>query len=99
MGHHEMARSLAVSEVAAAMAEATADVGLVGLGESSENALELISQIVQEAACPVIAMRETQDAEFVHEARGILMKRDRIDDREAFELLRAHKLIDMAESG
>ena len=49
------------------------DVALVGLGESSEHALELISQIVQEAACPVIAILESQDPEFVNEAakRGI----------------------------
>jgi CheY-like chemotaxis protein len=49
------------------------DVALVGLGESSKHALELISQIVQEAACPVIAILESQDPEFVDEAakRGI----------------------------
>ena len=73
MGHHVIARSLEVSEVAAATAEAMPDVALVGLGESSEHALELISQIVQEAACPVIAILETKDADFVNEAakRGI----------------------------
>lgn len=73
MGHHVIARSLEVSEVAAATAEAMPDVALVGVGESSEHALDLISQIVQEAACPVIAILETKDAEFVNEAakRGI----------------------------
>jgi two-component system, response regulator / RNA-binding antiterminator len=73
MGHHVIARSLEVSEVAAATAEAMPDVALVGLGESSEHALGLISQIVQEATCPVIAILESNDAEFVNEAakRGI----------------------------
>ena len=42
-------------------------------GRAPEHALELTSQIVQEAACPVIAILETKDAEFVNEAakRGI----------------------------
>jgi AmiR/NasT family two-component response regulator len=73
MGHHVIARSLEVSEVAAATAETMPDVALVGLGESSEHALELISQIVQEAFCPVIALLSTRDPAYVHEAakRGV----------------------------
>ena len=73
MGHEVIARSLEVSEVAAATAETRPDVALVGLGESSEHALDLISRIVQEAACPVIAILETSDPDFVNEAakRGV----------------------------
>jgi AmiR/NasT family two-component response regulator len=151
MGHHVIARSLEVSEVAAATAEAMPDVALVGLGDSSEHALDLIARIVHGAACPVIAILETQDAEFVNEAakrgvfayvtlrdpeelqgavdivlrrfaefhrlegafgrralteraKGILMERHRIDEREAFDLLRSHsrrtgrKLVDVADA-
>ena len=73
MGHEVIARSLEVSQVAAATAETMPDVALVGLGESSQHALELISRIVQEAACPVIAILETRDPGFVNEAakRGV----------------------------
>jgi AmiR/NasT family two-component response regulator len=73
MGHEVVARELDVTDVAAATAELRPDVALVGLGESSEHALELISRIVQEAACPVIALLEAKDPEFVNEAaqRGI----------------------------
>jgi AmiR/NasT family two-component response regulator len=73
MGHEVIARSLEVSQVAAATAETMPDVALVGLGESSQHALELISRIVQEAACPVIAILETSDPDFVNEAakRGV----------------------------
>jgi AmiR/NasT family two-component response regulator len=73
MGHEVIARSLEVSEVAAATAETMPDVALVGLGESSQHALELISRIVQEAACPVIAILETSDPDFINEAakRGV----------------------------
>jgi len=151
MGHDVIARSLEVSDVAAATAEAMPDVALVGLGESSEHALDLISQIVQEAACPVIAILETKDADFINEAakrgifayvtdgdpedlqgavdivlrrfaefhrlegalgrralteraKGILMERYRIDEGEAFDMLRIHsrrtgrRLVDVAEA-
>jgi len=151
MGHEVIARELEVSEVAAATAETNPDVALVGLGDSSQHALDLISRIVQEAACPVIAILESRDSEFVNEAakrgifayvtdgdpeelqgavdivlrrfaefhslegafgrralteraKGILMERHKIDEREAFQLLRSHsrrsgrKLIDIAEA-
>jgi response regulator NasT len=151
LGHEVIARSLEVGEVAAITAEARPDVALVGLGSSSEHALELISRIVQEAACPVIALLETDDPDFVNEAakrgvfgyvtdgeladlrsaldivlrrfaefhklegafgrralteraKGILMERHRIDEKKAFEILRAHsrrtgrKLVDVAEA-
>jgi AmiR/NasT family two-component response regulator len=73
MGHEVISRSLEVSQVAAATAETMPDVALVGLGESSQHALDLISRIVQEAACPVIAILETSDPDFVNEAakRGV----------------------------
>jgi response regulator NasT len=151
MGHHVIARELEVSEVAAATAETMPDVALVGLGDSSQHALDLISRIVQEAKCPVIAILESEDPEFINEAakrgifayvtdgepsemqsavdivlrrfaefhnlegalgrralteraKGILMERHRIDEREAFDMLRAQarqsgrKLIDIAEA-
>jgi response regulator NasT len=43
------------------------------LGESSTHALELISEIVREAACPVIAILHAGDPAYVHEAakRGV----------------------------
>jgi signal transduction histidine kinase len=48
-------------------------VALVGLGASAEHALYLISEIVSEAFCPVIALLETYDGEWVNEAasRGV----------------------------
>jgi AmiR/NasT family two-component response regulator len=49
------------------------DVALVGLGLSSEHALELITEIVREASCPVIALLHAKDPAYVHEAakRGV----------------------------
>ncbi len=73
LGHEVIARSIDVTDVGAVTARERPDVALVGLGESSDHALELIEQIVQEAACPVIALIHAPDADFVKEAskRGI----------------------------
>ena len=73
LGHTVIARELNVDEVGQVTREERPDVALVGLGESSEHALEHISQIVREAACPVIALLGSDDASFVSEAakRGV----------------------------
>jgi response regulator NasT len=73
LGHVVIARELKISEVGAMTAHSTPDVALVAVGESSEEALGLISKIVQEAACPVIALLEVEDPSFVREAarRGV----------------------------
>lgn len=73
LGHEVVARELEVEEVGEVTRRERPDVALVGLGESSEHALELIGKIVHEAACPVIALLEHADTEFVNEAakRGI----------------------------
>jgi AmiR/NasT family two-component response regulator len=73
LGHEVIARELEVTEVGQVTREERPDVALVGLGASSEHALELISKIVQEAACPVITLLEARDPAFVYEAakRGV----------------------------
>lgn len=150
LGHEVIARSLEVGQVAAITAEVRPDVALVGLGSSSEHALALISRIVQEAACPVIVLLDSDDPDFVNEAarrgifgyvshgeaadlrseldivlrrfaefqnlegafgrravteraKGILMERHKVNEKDAFEILRAHsrqtgrKLVEVAE--
>ena len=73
LGHQVIARELEVGEVGEVTRRERPDVALVGLGESSEHALELIGKIVHEAACPVIALLEQADKKFVNDAakRGI----------------------------
>ncbi|MDX6495078.1 MAG: two-component system, response regulator PdtaR [Gaiellales bacterium] len=73
LGHEVVARSLEVGEVATVTGLERPDVALVGLGDSSEHALELIGEIVRQAACPVITLLETEDHAFVSEAakRGV----------------------------
>ncbi|HZP72904.1 MAG TPA: ANTAR domain-containing protein [Gaiellaceae bacterium] len=73
LGHDVIAREIYVKEVGTVTAREQPDVALVGLGESSVHALELISEIVREAACPVIAILHAGDPAYVHEAakRGV----------------------------
>jgi two-component system, response regulator / RNA-binding antiterminator len=73
LGHEVIAREINVKEVGAVTASERPDVALVGLGLHSEHALELISEIVREASCPVIALLSAKDPAYVHEAakRGV----------------------------
>lgn len=73
LGHEVIAPQIEVSEVGPVTAREQPDLALVGLGASSQHALELIEQIVHEAACPVVALLHSPDPEFVVEAakRGI----------------------------
>ena len=73
LGHEVIAREIDVQDVGPVTARERPDVALVGLGESSEHALELIDKIVREAACPVIVLLHAPDPGFVKEAskRGV----------------------------
>src|SRR6266511_1679999 len=71
LGHEVIAREIYVKEVGAVTARERP--ALVGLGLHSEHALDLISEIVREASCPVIALLTAKDPAYVHEAakRGV----------------------------
>jgi AmiR/NasT family two-component response regulator len=73
LGHEVIAREIYVKEVGAVTARERPDVALVGLGLHSEHALELISEIVREASCPVIALLSAKDPAYVQKAakRGV----------------------------
>jgi len=73
LGHQVIAREVDVEDVGAVTARERPDVALVGLGESSAHALDLIDKIVREAACPVIVLIHARDPQFVKEAskRGV----------------------------
>jgi response regulator NasT len=73
LGHEVIAREIDVDEVGPVTARERPDVALVGLGKSSQHALDLIEKIVQEAFCPVILLIHEANPGFVREAskRGI----------------------------
>lgn len=151
LGHEVISRELEVADVAAATEREHPDLAFVGLGVSGEHALDMISEIVREASCPVIALLESDDPVWVNEAakrgifayivdggaeemqstiditlrryaeysnlegafarravieraKGIMMARQSIDERKAFELMRSQsqrsgqKLFDIAQA-
>src|ERR1051325_9384008 len=73
LGHEVIAREIYVKDVGAVTERERPDVALVGLGLSSEHALDLIAEIVREASCPVIALLSSTNASYVREAakRGV----------------------------
>ena len=73
LGHEVVASEIEIRKAAVATARERPDVALVVLGPSSEHALELIDEIVHEAACPVIALLSEKDPAYIREAakRGV----------------------------
>ena len=73
LGHEVIAREIDVQDVGVVTARERPDVALVGLGESSQHALDLIDKIVKQAACPVIVLLHVRDPDFIREAakRGV----------------------------
>jgi len=73
LGHEVIAREIDVTAVGAVTAREHPDVALVGLGLSSQHALELTEQIVRDPSCPVIALLSAEDPAYVREAakRGV----------------------------
>jgi hypothetical protein len=94
LGHEVIAREIEVEDVGAVTARERPDVALVGLGESSEHALELIEQIVREAACPVIVLLHAPDPAFVRRPPN---ERSRSENRKPIDLAAAvvdgHRLL------
>ena len=73
LGHEIVAAEMEVVDAGPATAREHPDVALVALGQSNTHALEMISKIVAEAECPVIAVLAATDSSFVQAAakRGI----------------------------
>jgi two-component system, response regulator / RNA-binding antiterminator len=73
LGHEVVGRGVDIGDVGRLSRSTGAEVALVGLGLDSEHALNQISAIVREAACPVIALLDAADPTYVGEAakRGV----------------------------
>lgn len=73
LGHEVVARGVTMGAVGSLTRNTGAEVALVGLGLDGEHALNQISAIVREAACPVIALLDAKNPSYVHKAaqRGV----------------------------
>ena len=73
LGHEVITPQIEVEDVGEFTRLEKPDVAIVGLGESTQHALDLIERIVYEAVCPVVTLLHLPDQEFVAEAarRGV----------------------------
>jgi response regulator NasT len=84
LGHEVIALAVEPAETARATHEHRPDLAIVALHEDKEHALELIGQIVDEAACPVCLLAKQPSREFLSEAarRGVFAHLDSTDPTE-----------------
>jgi AmiR/NasT family two-component response regulator len=84
LGHEVIAHEVEVEKVGEATHEHRPDLAIVALHEDSRHALELITEIVDEAICCVVMLAEDADREFVSAAaeRGVFAHLDSIDEVE-----------------
>ncbi|HUF58243.1 MAG TPA: ANTAR domain-containing protein [Actinomycetota bacterium] len=87
LGHEVVGVGAPLEAVGHATAVELPDVALVIVGEDSDESLELIRSIVQEAACPVMAILDVQDRAFIDRAArlGIFSYIAHTDDREEMQ--------------
>ncbi len=87
LGHEALPRSVPAEELAALTRREDADVAIVIVHEGTKHALHSIDSIVHEAACPVIAVIDVQDRDFVNEAaqRGVFAYIVTGDDRQELQ--------------
>ena len=84
LGHDVIAHEVSIATVGAATLEHRPDIAIVALHEDTEHALELISEIVDEAVCPVIALADDASRDFVAAAasRGVFAYIDSTNETE-----------------
>jgi len=84
MGHECVPHQTDVAKVGRAIEQERPDVAIVALHEDSRHALELITEIVQEASCPVLVLADNPSREFLAEAaeRGVFAHLDSTDEAE-----------------
>jgi AmiR/NasT family two-component response regulator len=84
LGHECLAHATDVSTVGRVIADQRPDVAIVALHEDTRHALELISEIVEEATCPVVMLADRPSKEFLLEAaeRGVFAHLDSTDETE-----------------
>jgi AmiR/NasT family two-component response regulator len=68
LDNYVVARAISPAEVATQLKDVKPDVALVKLHDDDEHALELIDEIVQDSACPVIALLEVLQPDFISAA-------------------------------
>lgn len=81
LGHEICAEEVDVSRVGRTIKELRPDMAIVALHEDSDHALQLITEIVDEATCPVCLLAPSVEPHFLAEAarRGVFAYLDSTD--------------------
>ncbi len=84
LGHEVIAHETYIARVGPATLELRPDVAIVALHEDTQHALRLITEIVEEATCPVLTLADRPSREFVAEAaeRGVFAHIDSTSETE-----------------
>ena len=84
LGHEVCALEIDVASVGRATHEHRPDIAIVALHDSSEHALGLITEIVDEATCPVCLLAPSVERQFLAEAarRGVFAYLDSTEEME-----------------
>ena len=84
LGHEVIALAVDTAETARATHEHRPDLAIVALHNDTDHALELISGLVDESACPVCVLAANPDREFLSKAAraGVFAHLDSTDETE-----------------
>ena len=103
--HEVVARAVSVDGVAKAIEEERPDVAMVKLHGRDDHALDLIEEAVETGGCPVVALLDSEDPEFIARAadRGLMAYAQPVDEkrvRSALEIAirRFAKLNELSEA-
>jgi AmiR/NasT family two-component response regulator len=82
LGHEVVARATSPDGAAALISEDEPDVAMVKLHSDDEHALELIEEMIDVGGCPVVALLDSEDPDFVARAaeRGIIASAQPVDE-------------------
>jgi len=82
LGHEVVARATSPADTAAAISEDNPDLAMVKLHSDDEHALELIEELIDVGGCPVVALLDKEDPDFVSRAaeRGIIAYARPVDE-------------------
>jgi AmiR/NasT family two-component response regulator len=84
LGHEVVAQEVELAKVGRATVDKRPDIAIVALHEDTDHALELITEIIEEATCPVLVLADDASREFVAEAaqRGVFAYLDSTQETE-----------------
>ena len=82
LGHEVVARATSAEGAAAAIADDRPQIAMVKLHSDDEHALELIEELIDAGGCPVVALLDKEDPEFIAGAaeRGIIAYAQPVDE-------------------